>query len=478
MDELPIGVATGTRSQHSWHKLCHEHLDKIGIFDILEDLVTRLVGEETWPTNPTRRFLELLRHSEMKTYAELRKLHPQSKLNILSSVIGNKYGDPEIATIDSTAPMGFQRVSGLTPHGSNGLSKLMLARVESPLVSDQNNDLSQQLKVQAVAYAYRHILGHASPEGLAEMFDVVRSLERDTSTTAAKLREPSGYKMTVAVAAIGARGALHGYMSGIAVDGAHGGVVGCSTPAASAWRLHDFQLEVCVHVGPASKTEQSAEGRGAVRGRMVSFERAVNLFAQRVMKDAFAAAAAHFTFLQRIHISGTGSQVEWSLDDINDSKEMFFTAVKGAAVAKESLWLDLIHVMTPTSGQHPHVPSLLRIRRYYTFYYTDGNDLLRVFSPTKFNALGCGIFFNEDDAEFFAKLAQKAYQDKDTGINTDRASVLVLRDCLEGLASKVVTFSDAGKTLDALEALAVYILLQKGVKESGATDKVWEEILK
>ena len=68
------------------------------------------------------------------------------------------------------------------------------------------------------------------------------------------------------------------------------------------------------------------------------------------MKDAFAAAAAHFTFLQRIHISGTGSQVEWSLDDINDSKEMFFTAVKGAAVAKESLWLDLIHVMTPTSG--------------------------------------------------------------------------------------------------------------------------------
>ena len=117
-------------------------------------------------------------------------------------------------------------------------------------------------------------------------------------------------------------------------------------------------------------------------------------------KDAFAAAAAHFTFLQRIHISGTGSQVEWSLDDINDSKEMFFTAVKGAAVAKESLWLDLIHVMTPTSGQHPHVPSLLRIRRYYTFYYTDGNDLLRVFSPTKFNALGCGIFFNEDRLTF------------------------------------------------------------------------------
>ena len=106
MDELPVSVATGTRSQQSWHKLCHEHLDKIGIFDILE-ICDAPCGRRNLPTNPTRRFLELLRHSEMKTYAGLRKLHPQSKLNILSSVIGNKYGDPEIAAIDSTAPMAF-----------------------------------------------------------------------------------------------------------------------------------------------------------------------------------------------------------------------------------------------------------------------------------------------------------------------------------------------------------------------------------
>ena len=481
---------TIARTQYNWHKMGRQHLDRIKIFDIFDSLVTRQVNESRWPTSPARSFLTLLRQAEMRTYYEQQQIN--GRLSPTSGTDSSTIGENAAA---KSTPKPRQHAPGLAPLGSNGLHKLVLARVEPSwriIRREYGEDREAEARhnsqpTAATAIAYKHILRRVSPKGLVDVFDLWASLEKDLSTTSAKLREPAGYKMTMAVAAMGARGALHGYMSGVAVDGFHdvGAKAGshflsshtgiAPTPAASAWRLHDIFLEAAVHVGPDSS---------ARRKKPISFEKAVNLFALRVMKDALAAAAARNTFLQHIHVSGTGGQVEWSLDDINDSKEMFFTAVKGAAVAKESLWLDLIHVIVPDRdlGQQATEECLVRVRRCYSFYYTDGNGLLRVFAPIKFSPLGCGIFFDVDEADFFAGLAKEDVSRLrdgtiDASLGAGKATALVLRGCCQGLASRIIEYDNAGRKLEALEELAIFIIAEEASGVLDASDESWETVL-
>ena len=109
----------------------------------------------------------------------------------------------------------------------------------------------------------------------------------------------------------------HSEDNGRAADGAE--------PFAAPWSLHEIKLAVVVQVTGAQ------------------FEKAINLFATRLMKDVIAASEQTHIFLThfRVHTK------EWAIDDFQQNRAIFFNAVKSAAVSKQPSFIDLLYLDSP-----------------------------------------------------------------------------------------------------------------------------------